>query len=163
VPGIVSWPGRVPEGRRDTEHLATGVDIPATICDYAEVAPLPKMTIARSWRPLLEGRSVPWRDYVVGETSAGPLSVAIRDARYKSIIYENETKLYDIEKDPLETKNLVADAAHAEIVKRHRAHFREYIGQIEVYQEPSWGQKSWQRGNLYKPYVEWYQKVQAEA
>jgi choline-sulfatase len=163
VPGIVSWPGRVPEGRRDAEHLATGVDIAATICDYAEVRPLPKMTIARSWRPLLEGKAVPWRDYVVGETSMGRLSVAIRDARYKSIIYQDETKLYDMQRDPLETNNLAGDAAHAEVVARHREHFREYMGQIEVYPTPSWGQKHWKRGDLYTPYIEWYEKVKAEA
>ncbi len=163
VPAIVSWPGRIAANQRDTDHLASGVDIAATICDYAGVPPLPKMTVARSWRPLLEGREVPWREYAVGETSVGRLSVAIRDARYKSIFYEDETKLYDIARDPLETRNVVGDPAHAQIVKRHRDHFRDYLGMIEIYPEPSWGQQQWQRGNLYRPYVEWYDKVKTEA
>ncbi|MFQ6131343.1 MAG: sulfatase [Armatimonadota bacterium] len=163
VPAIVSWPERIAGGQRDAEHLASGVDIAATICDYAEVPPLPKMSIARSWRPLLEGAEVRWRDYVVGETSIGPLSLAIRDARYKTIFYQEQTKLYDIANDPLETRDLAADPGHAQVLRRHRQHFRDYLEQIEVYPEPTWGQEHWSRGNLYKAYVDWYAKVKAEA
>lgn len=161
VPAIVSWPGHIEGGKRDTDHLVSGVDIAATVCDYAHVPPLPKMTVARSWRPLLEGKQVQWRDYVVGETSVGRLSTAIRDARYKTTFYKDETKLFDIANDPLETRNLVEDSDHAHVVDRHLEHFRDYLNKIEVYPEPSWGQESWSRGNLYKGYVDWYEKIKS--
>ena len=163
VPAIVSWPGRIPGNKRDSEHLVSGVDIAATICDYAGVPPLPKMSIARSWRPLLEGEGVQWRDYVVGETSAGRLSVAIRDTRYKSIIYEDQTKLYDLANDPLETRDLVDDLGHAHIVKRHREFFRDYLNKIEIYPEPSSWQNRKKPSYLYKAYVRWYEEVKQEA
>ena len=121
------------------------------------------MTIARSWRPIFEGRDVPWRDYVIGETSVGPLSVAVRDARYKSIIEPENTHLYDLEDDPLETRDLAGDARYADIVARHRAHFREYISQIELYPEPETGLGSGRRGNLYREYNDWYHSVLNEA
>ena len=122
VPTIAWWPGRIPEGVRNAEHLISGVDIPATICDYAGAPPLPKATIARSWRPIFERRDVPWRTYVIGETSIGRLSVAV-----------------------------------------HRAHFREYISQIEMYPEPEINLDSLKRGNVYRDYIDWYLSVLNEA
>jgi len=180
VPAIVSWPGKVKQGLLDTEHLVSGVDIAATICDYAGAPPLPKMTIARSWRPLLESKDIAWRDYVVAETSIGLLSVSIRDAQFKSIIYEDRTRLYDIQSDPLETKDLADGLRYAAVRKRHRDHFREYISQIELYPEPPGideliarqrrasgrpraGPPRYRRGNLYKAYIRWYEKVKAGA
>jgi arylsulfatase A-like enzyme len=162
VPTIAWWPGHIPEGVLDSDHLISGVDIPATICDYAGAPPLPKTTIAQSMRPIFEQTNDPWRDYVIGETSIGPLSVAVVDQRYKSIIGQDNTRLYDLQNDPLETQNISDDPVHAEIVTRHRAHFREYISQIEMYPEPKTGQEEWKRGNLYRDYINWYTEVLSE-
>ncbi len=163
VPTIAWWPGRIPEGVRDAEHLISGVDIPATICDYAGAPPLPKTTVARSWRPIFERRDVPWRTYLIGETSIGRLSVAVRDVRYKSIIERDNTRLYDLQNDPLETRDLADEAHCADIVARHRAHFREYISQIEMYPEPESDFGSLKRGNVYRDYIDWYLSVLNEA
>lgn len=174
VPAIVSWPGRVKQGVRDTEHLVSGVDIAATICDYAGAPSLPKTTVARSWRPLLEGKDKMWRNCVVCETSVGPLSVSVRDMRFKSIIYEDKTRLYDIQNDPLEIKDLANDPGYAAVKKRHRENFKEYISRIEIYQGPPDldrliarakipSRKRYPQGNLYKAYVNWYEKVRAES
>ena len=168
VPAVVSWPGKVGQGVRDTRHLVSGVDIAATICDYAGAPPMPKATIARSWRPLLEGKEVPWRDYVVCETSVGPLSACVRDLRFKSIIYPDRTRLYDIKNDPLEMKDLADDPKYAAVRKRHRENFRQYLSQIEIYPGPSTPLTTQVRGrrlgaNLYKAYVNWYEEVKAES
>jgi choline-sulfatase len=167
VPAIISWPGNVKGGVQDTEHLVSGVDIAATLCDYAGAPPMPKTTIARSWRPLLEGKTGSWRDYVICETSIGSLSVCVRDLRFKSIIYPDKTRLYDIANDPLETKDLADDPKYASVKKRHRENFRKYISQIEIYPGPSGRTKTAalkrnKRGNLYEAYVNWYEKVKAE-
>lgn len=168
VPALVSWPGRIKEGERDTEHLVSGADIAATICDYAGAPPMPKTTIARSWRPLLEGKAGIWRDYVICETSIGSLSVSVRDLHFKSIIYPDKTKLYDIKNDPLETKDLADDPKYAAIRKRHRENLRNYISQIEIYPGPpdrtkKMVRKRNARGNLYNAYVKWYEKVKTES
>jgi arylsulfatase A-like enzyme len=168
VPAIVSWPGRVKQGVRDTEHLASGVDVAATICDYAGAPPLPKTTIARSWRPLLEGKDTAWRDYVVCETSVGSLSVCVRDLRFKSIIDQDRSRLYDIGSDPLEMRDLADDPEYAAVKKRHRENFKEYISQIEIYRGPSSSAKVKVRGRsvrtgLYRDYVNWYEKVKTES
>jgi len=163
VPTIAWWPGHIPSNVQDADHLISGVDIPATICDYGEAPPLPKTTIARSMRPIFEQTNETWRTYVVGETSIGLLSTAIVDQQYKSIIDQNNTRLYDLQNDPLETQNLANSPEHEEIVVRHRAHFREYISQIEMYPEPQGNNENLPRGNLYKEYIDWYTSVLNEA
>lgn len=175
VPAIICRPGKVKQGIRDTKHLVSGVDIAATICDYAGAPPLPKMSIARSWRPLLEGKDTKWRDYVICETSVGQLSVCVRDLRFKSIIYQDKTRLFDIKNDPLETRDLANVRKYAAVKKRHRQHFKEYLSQIEIYPGPAGFDKrlanqnriAKKRGirpkvNLYRAYVKWYEKVKSE-
>ena len=162
VPTIVCWPGRVPQGVQDTGHMVSGVDIAATICDYAGAPPLPKTTIARSWRPLLEGEEVDWREYLVGETSVGRVAVAVRTDRYKSIMNTETTRFYDMQDDPLETRDLSDEPAYADLIRQHRDHFREYLNRIEVFPEPEEGRNQGKRGNLYREYIEWYESVKRE-
>jgi len=175
VPAIVAWPGVIPEGVRDTKHLVSGVDIAATVCDYAGVPPLPCMTVARSWRPLLRGQShsVKWRPYVVCETSVGSLAVMIRDIRYKSILTPAGGRLYDLSVDPLERKNLWNDPRMEEVLKRHRSYFKEYVGMITLYEGPQSGRTGRprkrsardkarrMRPELYDAYLRWYRAVRA--
>ncbi|MAA90444.1 MAG: hypothetical protein CL914_09685 [Deltaproteobacteria bacterium] len=162
VPTIVCWPGRVPQGVQDTGNMVSGVDIAATICDYAGAPPLPKTTIARSWRPLLEGEEVDWREYLVGETSVGRVAVAVRTDRYKSIMNTETTRFYDMQDDPLETRDLSDEPAYADLIRQHRDHFREYLNRIEVFPEPEEGRNQGKRGNLYREYIEWYESVKRE-
>jgi arylsulfatase A-like enzyme len=150
----------VPQGVNDTEHLASGVDIPATICDYAGVPQLPKTTRSRSWRPLFEGESSDWRDYVVGETSMGGTVTAIRDPRYKTLFRDNgEPETYDMVDDPLETEDLTGSAAGRRIQKRHHGMFKDYLDDIEIYRPPDMskiGKKDRQR---YRAYIKWYEEI----
>ena len=160
VPAVVSWPGEIEGDKRDNTHPTSGVDIPATICDYAEVPPMPKTTVARSLRPLLEDRQVDWRDCVVGETSIPQLSTAVREADYKTIFYaDGKVKLFNMAEDPLETKNLAGDAAHRDVLDRHRNHFREYIDTIELYTGPARGPGKRRTQQRYDRYTRWYEKI----
>jgi len=180
VPAIVCWPGKIKQNVQDTQHLVSGVDFAATICDYAGAPPLPKTTIARSWRPLLEGKKNKWRNYIVCETSIGQLSVCVRDLRFKSIIYRDSTRLFDIRNDPLEMRDLAGDPKYASVIRRHRENFREYLSRIEIYPGPPDFAKHITRpgiqgrnkanirvrnprNNLYREYVNWYAKVKAES
>ena len=163
VPTVVCWPGRIPASVRDRNHLVSGVDIASTICDYAGVPPLPNTAVARSWRSLLEGQDIPWRDYVIGEAPVFSPSVAVRTARYKSIIDPKTTRLYDLEQDPLETCDLARESGYAEVVKQHREHFRDYLGQINISMETAESSEERKGGNLYRTYIDWYSRVREEA
>ncbi len=163
VPAIVIFPGHIAKGKRDTQHLISGVDIPATICDYAEVPMLPKMTIGKSLRPILEGEFPKWRDYVIGESMLGRGQVGIRDRQFKTILYrDNTAKVFDLKNDPLEQQNL-ADTQEGKAIRgRHLGYMREYISTIELAPVPTWSQVSAKYKNIFKNYNSWYQQILKE-
>ncbi len=158
VPTIIIPPGRMPKGKQDAEHLSIGVDIAATICDYAQVPMLPKMTIGKSIRPLAEGRKVDkWREYIVGESFLGQGQVGVRDGKHKTIFYcDGPIKVFDLQADPLEMKDLSTSIQGKTLAARHKTHLREYLSRIELCE----------RVNGPKPellYLDWYRKVKEEA
>jgi arylsulfatase A-like enzyme len=133
VPTIVIRPGSI-TGGQDDEHLVTGVDIPATICDYAGAPMLPKMTIGRSLRPLAEGaRAGKWREYVVGESFLGKGQVGVRDKQHKTILYcDGPVKVFDLKTDPLEMKDLSATPEGKAVVSKHKRYLLDYLNRIEL-------------------------------
>lgn len=66
VPLICSRPGEWESGRVDRKSLVMGVDVMATVCDAAGVAPPPQAR-GRSLEPLLKGESAEWRESVFAE------------------------------------------------------------------------------------------------
>jgi arylsulfatase A-like enzyme len=160
VPAMAVFPEHIPAGQMDSENLVSGVDIPATICDYADVPMLPKMTIGQSWRSLFEDMDTSWREYIVGETSIGQTSTAIRDSQFKTIFHMNSpSQIYDIKKDPLEQNNLIETVQGAAIAAGHRKLFRDYIGNIELCPEPTWAKLEPRQRQIYQNYLEWYGSI----
>jgi len=131
VPMIVACPGRVKAGRVDRTHLVSGLDVMPTVCDYAGLPP-PDGSRGRSLRPLLEGRDVPWRDYVVSEWQRE--GRVIRTPRFKYARYKGDPveMLFDMQADPWETKNLYKDPARADVLKQHRAMLDNYLAGLDV-------------------------------
>jgi len=134
VPLIICAPGSLP-GRCDSSTLVSGLDIPATICDYAGADLMPECR-GRSLRPIVEGRSPEgWRDYVTAST-AQLKSHMIRKGDMK-LICDRESglyELYDLARDPWEITNLADRPDAAETVKRmetllvqHRSTFHSIL------------------------------------
>ncbi|MCP4309685.1 MAG: sulfatase-like hydrolase/transferase [Bacteroidetes bacterium] len=137
VPTIIVDPGKALKGVHDVEHLSIGVDMAATICDYAEVPMLPDMTVGKSLRPIAEGEKVDdWREYIVGESFLGTGRVAVRDKQYKTILYcdGKPTQIYDLKNDPLEMNNLSSRPEGKEVFARHEEFLSEYLNKIEVFE-----------------------------
>lgn len=119
VPLIVAGP-KVKHRRSDA--MVSLIDIGATFLDYAR-APKPDGMTARSFRPLLEGKTDTHRSYISSGLFGWRL---VRDGRYKlvrgfdpkrkllggSVPKGTDTPLvlYDLEKDPSESQNVAESA-----------------------------------------------------
>ncbi|MHC4743564.1 MAG: sulfatase-like hydrolase/transferase [Planctomycetota bacterium] len=147
---LIVFDGRLPRrmrGRRLRELIST-VDFAPTIMDLADLSTRDSMQ-GVSFKPLIEGRDVRWRDAVFLENNftqfkALPLAQAkddpqalaktkrdslrchgIRAERWKYIrFFEVEPvfeELFDLKGDPLEQHNLAAEAKYANVLDELRA------------------------------------------
>lgn len=135
VPLIISDP-RLPKDRVGVtvDAMALNVDVAPTMLDLAGVS-VPKAMQGRSLKPLLEGK-VPedWRTEFFYEHHSVPDRIppveAVRTERYKYIRWIEPNPIteefYDLQSDPLEEHNLIADKNHAEIVAGFRAKWQAY-------------------------------------
>ena len=116
VPFFVYWPGKVQAGTF-SEQVTVNTDIFPTLLDMAGI---PLKSEAHldgiSMLPALKGkkpmeRTLFWHSPVGRPESTGDENCsAIRDGNYKLIDFydKNKVELYDLEKDPYETNNLVS-------------------------------------------------------
>jgi arylsulfatase A-like enzyme len=131
VPLIVVQPG-AEGGRTDTSHLISGVDVTATILDYAGVERMPDMSVAESFRPLVEGGEVRWRDYVPAEIFQGGAQTVLTDSRYKYNKHHPSGTLflYDRKEDPHELNNIAGDPAMRSVLDQFEERLKEYQSKI---------------------------------
>src|SRR5262245_38013806 len=131
TPVVLSWPGVLPEGRRD-DRLVALVDVFATILDLAGVEP-PPGTRGQSLLPLLAGGGSA-REHVVGggvalrddgfapEERPGPRQHAwyLRTPEWRYVFAgrDGRESLYRIEEDPGEANDLAA--SNPEVLARLR-------------------------------------------
>lgn len=130
VPLIISSPDRMNAGVRDTEHLVSGLDLMPTICDWAGV-PAPAGMHGASLRPLLEGNSVQWRDFLVTEHHVDGRMVRTPD--FKFVHYKDDPveQLFQIKEDPWEMANLYQDSQYADVMDDHRQLLAEWRAQMD--------------------------------
>lgn len=124
IPFLVSMPGVVPEGVVDREHLiSNGLDLVPTWCDYCGLE-APEGLEGKSLRPLLEsGDDSDCRDTLKMENQIG---YAVIHSSYKYVLCdegENREQLYDLGKDPGETRNYAVDPSCADALAMMRARF----------------------------------------
>jgi len=132
VPLLFSWPGHIPENTTNTTHLASGLDIVPTLCDYAGIK-TPKSMRGVSLRPILEGRSVPGHEFVITEVNANKARM-VRTQRYKYVTYKDDSveQLFDMKHDPGETRNLATNSRHASVLAEHRKLLRSWERRLDV-------------------------------
>ena len=96
----------------------------------------PSIMDGRSFLPLARGERVPWRDTLLYEYywernfPQTPAMHALRGSRYKYIRYYgiwDTDELYDLNADPLETRNLIRDPAHRDAATRLNAQLFETL------------------------------------
>ncbi len=130
VPLIFSCPGRIEEDHKDATHLVSGLDVMSTMCDYAAIDAPPDCR-GTSVRPVLEGKPVTWRDFVVAETHI--IGRTVRTQDYKYVQYEGDPveQLFDMRADPWETRNLYQDAKYSGVVRDHRKLLEQWNARLK--------------------------------
>ncbi len=129
IPLLIWAPGLVEPGTR-IEQLVQNIDIAPTVLEAMNVSkPKDAQWSGTSFLPLLEGRLIPWREYVLYEYHwewnfpATPTMLAIRTKQYKYVYYHgiwDINSLHDLASDPEERHNLIDVPAYQETVKALR-------------------------------------------
>jgi arylsulfatase A-like enzyme len=117
---------------RTVDLMALNLDLARTLLDYAG-APAPEVMQGNTLRPLVEESVVPrWRGDWLYDHHYGPRiippSEGVRTERWKYIRYVNESpaieELFDLKRDPLEQRNLVAETKHGPTLAQLRERWR---------------------------------------
>ena len=127
---LVIYDPRLPKAQRGrvVDQMALNVDLPATFLDWAG-AKRPAAYEGRSLTALLEGkRPADWRTHFFCEhLDLAPTLTweGVRGERYVYARYFDQKPafefLHDLKADPDQLKNLAADPAHADALKKMRA------------------------------------------
>ena len=134
VPLLIHVPGGA--GKRISK-LVERIDVTPTVLDLAGQDPRGNELQGRSLVPLLRGSNVPWRQYAFASSKRNMATVTdflidervVRDARWKLhwYLHKNRFELYDLDKDPLETRDV--GAQNPAVVQRLTL---ELLKQIEL-------------------------------
>ncbi|MHC4173054.1 MAG: sulfatase family protein [Planctomycetota bacterium] len=132
VPLLFSWPGHIVENKTDAVHLASGLDITPTLCDYAGIESPANMR-GRNLRAVLEASASSRRDFIVSEANSNTGRM-VRTGRYKYITYKDDAveQLFDMKDDPGETKNLAASSRYASILAEHQKLLKDWESRLDV-------------------------------
>ncbi len=133
VPMIVVAPKMKSRGMALPQLIGGGLDIYASICDWAELE-LPTHCNGVSFRSLVErpNTETPHQEYIVTETLFDRSTTAgwmVRTPRYKYVKYDKgdyAEQLFDMKNDRGETQNLVIEARYSEILDSCRKMLLEW-------------------------------------
>ena len=116
VPLVVSWPGVLPEGKRNA-NVVSALDVTATLVDAASAQPLPTSP-GRSLLPLLQDHASNWKDEAFSEfcVEEGWFHRMIRTRDWKLVYYYgHRPQLFNLTDDPHELHDLAGDPRHQRV------------------------------------------------
>ena len=127
-PFILAGPG-IPKDKR-SDVFCYLLDIFPTLGELCGVRP-PEANEGKSLAPVVQGRENQFRDSIF--TAYRNIQRAVRDDRWKLIVYTqiNKNQLFDLQKDPAETKDLSGDGTHAGEVKRLTALLQQWQRKLD--------------------------------
>ena len=124
VPLVVRWPERFEGGEID-ENVNL-CDLYATLADLAGL-PIPDGLDSRSLVPLLEGDGDGWTNETISQYDGVNLMIKRDDLKYQYYGEDMPEVLWDLERDPSETRNFIDDPAYGDAVAEFRSR-RDELG-----------------------------------
>ena len=138
IPLLMQAPGLIKPGTT-IEGVAAGIDLASTVLDAAGLVP-PAGLDGTSLLPLATGAATKVRDALLYEYywernfPQTPTMHALRTDRYKYIHYHgiwDTDELFDLQADPDESKNLIADPSHQATVRALNAQLFTLLEQTQ--------------------------------
>jgi len=133
VPLVARWPAGIPAGTQVDGFVSNIID---TVATFAEVAGIdqPAEWAGTSWLPLCRGQA--GRDDIFSQYSGNQFGSysqrALRDRRWKYVWNATDVdELYDLEDDPGEMRNRVADPACTDELARLRRRLVDWMEHID--------------------------------
>jgi arylsulfatase A-like enzyme len=149
VPMVIYDP-RIPAAERikKSDALVSNIDVAPTLLTAAGLK-VPAIMTGVDMAPLLTSTDAAWRETVFSENlyclRGGPLCDSTRTAKWKYVEYfdnpEIAPELYDLEKDPLEMRNLASNPEYTSVIEKMRA---ELIAHRKYY---SADESGWKKGH----------------
>lgn len=142
VPMLMQCPDLF-KGGTVVDRVVANIDIAPTILEAAGLS-LPPHLDGRSFIPLAQGRSVPWREHFLyvyyweKNFPQSPTVFSLRGDRYKYITYYglwDADELYDLQADPDESRNLIYAAEMRPVVtqmEKRLYEMMEELGGMEI-------------------------------
>ena len=138
IPLLVRYPPRVRPGNTPQE-MVLSLDVAPTLIEFAGLSPSGEMQ-GRSLVPIFEGSARDWRRSFLIEYFTDTVFprirnmgyVAVRTDRHKYIQYrelENMDELYDLESDPYEERNAIADPAARAVLERMQSELQRLMAE----------------------------------
>jgi arylsulfatase A-like enzyme len=163
VPFFISWKGKLAEGKSLTQ-IASQIDIFPTLAEIAGAELPEKQVEGRSFLSLLRDDQSPWPDrYLFDHAGRWPRNAEPNDFQWKQYSVRNdrfrfvEDKfLYDMQSDPGQTKNCIAD--HPEVVAKMRAAYDSWWKETRPMMVNEMRPLSPSR-----PFHDWFHKQQSES
>ena len=143
VPFLVHCPDIFPGGNV-IGKMVQNIDVAPTVLAAAGLQSPPDM-VGKSFLPVLKGDSTKWRDKIFYEYyweydfPMTPTVFGVRSDKFKYIRYYgiwDTNELYDLENDPEEKINLIANPEHAETVKKLAGDLYDWLEQTKGMQIP---------------------------
>jgi len=126
IPLIFRHPSGIRSGQRIAQMI-NQFDIFPTILDYLGLGHLDiANSPGESFAPMLKGSAMDWDDEVFFEYITTRV-IQTRRWKYTKRIFDEPSELYDMQKDPGETANLIADLQYAQIVAQLDARLEAFF------------------------------------
>ena len=134
VPMLIRAPGLFPAGQV-LKSMVQNVDIAPTILSCAGLDK-PAQMVGESYIPLLQRKEIPWRNrifyeyYWEHEYPQTPTMHGVRTDNYKYIRYHgiwDTNEFYDLNEDPSELQNRIADPEYQDIIKQLDADLYDWL------------------------------------